>query len=66
MTDFSWWTYRIPGRGEIDWSRMLGELKKIGYSGTVSIEHEDKDYEGTLEAVERGIVASREFLSQYL
>lgn len=66
LTDFSWWTYRIPGRGEIDWSRMLGELKKMGYSGTVSIEHEDKDYEGTLEAVEKGIVASREFLSQYL
>lgn len=66
LTDFSWWTYRIPGRGEIDWSRMLGELKKINYSGTISIEHEDRDYEGSLEAVSEGILKSREFLSQYL
>lgn len=66
LTDFSWWTYRIPGRGEIDWGRMFGELKKIGYEGTVSIEHEDRDYEGSLEAVSDGILKSREFLAAYL
>lgn len=66
LTDFSWWTYRIPGRGEIDWKRMFKELKKIGYSQTVSIEHEDKDYEGSLEAVKEGLVASKGFLSRYL
>ena len=66
LTDFSWWNYRIPGRGEIDWNRMFGELKKINYNGTISIEHEDKDYEGSLEAVAEGILKSREFLNQYL
>lgn len=66
LTDFSWWTYRIPGRGEIGWNRIFLELKKIGYNGTISIEHEDKDYEGTLEVVERGILTSKAFLSQYL
>lgn len=66
LTDFSWWTYRIPGRGELDWGRMFGELKKIGYDGTVSIEHEDRDYEGSLEAVSEGILKSREFLNTYI
>lgn len=66
LTDFSWWTYRIPGRGEIDWGRMIGELKKIGYDGTISIEHEDQAYEGSLEAVSEGILKSRTFLEQHL
>lgn len=66
LTDFSWWSYKIPGRGEIDWGRMLGELKKINYGGTISIEHEDQEFEGSVEAVEQGILNSREFLNQYL
>lgn len=66
LTDFSWWTYRIPGRGEIDWARMFAELEKIGYDGTISIEHEDRDYEGSLEAVSEGILKSRAFLEQYI
>lgn len=66
LTDFSWWSYRIPGRGELDWARMLGLLKDIGYSGTVSIEHEDAAYEGTLEAVSEGILRAKEHLEQYI
>lgn len=66
LTDFSWWTYRIPGRGEIDWKRLFEELKKTGYNGTISIEHEDKDYEGSLKAVTDGILKSREFLETYI
>ena len=66
LTDYSWWTYRIPGRGEIDWGRMFGELEKIGYDGTVSIEHEDQDYEGSLEKVAEGILRSRHFLENWI
>lgn len=66
LTDFSWWTYRIPGRGEIDWSRMFEELKKIHYDGTISIEHEDQDYEGSLKAVQKGITDAGEYLRRFL
>lgn len=66
LTDFSWWSYRIPGRGELDWARMIGELRSIGYDGTISIEHEDAAYEGSMEKVAQGILASREYLAQYL
>lgn len=36
-----WWTYRIPGLGEIDWAEFVAELHTIGYAGGVCIEHED-------------------------
>ena len=39
LTDFSWWSYRIPGRGELDWRQLLGQLIAEGYDGTISLEH---------------------------
>lgn len=62
LTDFSWWNYCIPGTGELDWGRLLDLLKEIGYSGTISIEHEDPAYEGSLEAVEQGLLLSKKHL----
>lgn len=65
LTDFSWWSYRIPGRGELDWDRLLGKLQANGYTGTVSLEHEDAAYEGSLEAVERGLLDGKTYLEQH-
>lgn len=64
LTDFSWWSYRIPGRGELDWKKLLGMLKTNGYDGTISLEHEDAAYEGTLEAVENGLLDGKAYLEQ--
>ena len=50
-----------PGR-----AGLIHLLKDIGYDGTVSIEHEDADYEGTLEAVSEGILRAKEHLEQYI
>lgn len=36
-----WWTYRIPGLGEIDWRAFFSELHTLKYSGGICIEHED-------------------------
>lgn len=55
LTDFSWWSYCIPGRGLIDWPRLLEELRIAGFDGTISLEHEDPDYEGSLNLVEEGL-----------
>ena len=57
LTDFSWWEYRIPGRGELDWTRIFQCLNSIGYRGTISLEHEDEAYSGTLEQVQKGLLA---------
>lgn len=43
-----WWRYTIPGTGRIAWGEYLGKLRRVGFDGAVSIEHED----GTLGAEE--------------
>jgi sugar phosphate isomerase/epimerase len=55
LTDFSWWRYRIPGWGELDWRRMLTTLLEHGYDGYVSVEHEDPVFTGSLARVEQGL-----------
>lgn len=66
LTDFSWWQYVIPGRGELDWKKLLAELQGIGYEGTLSLEHEDPLYEGSAEKVREGLLAGKRFLETVL
>ena len=42
----SWWRYRLPGKGSLDWSAILSALGDIGYDGPLSIENEDPRYLG--------------------
>jgi sugar phosphate isomerase/epimerase len=37
----SWWRYVVPGSGSINWGEYINHLRMIGYSGVLSIEHED-------------------------
>lgn len=36
-----WWRYVIPGFGLIDWGVYCARLRRNGYNGVLSIEHED-------------------------
>lgn len=56
------WRYTIPGRGIAPWERLLRILKDAGYRGIISIELEDKDYNGTEAGEKRGLLAARDFL----
>lgn len=56
----------IPGRGELDWSRLLDVLKKIGCNGTVSLENEDVACEGSVEKVQEGLLAGKRYLESVL
>ena len=40
----SWWSYRLPGLGSIPWSEFFTVLQRAGYTGAMSIEHEDALY----------------------
>ena len=64
--NFAWggatWRYTIPGKGISPWTELLAEAVAADYSGYVSIELEDVDYNGTLEGEQRGFIASRDFL----
>jgi sugar phosphate isomerase/epimerase len=60
----TWWSYRLPGNGEIDWTRWAKVLKESGYDGVLSIEHEDPDYEHTEELVKEGLLLGKKNLTE--
>ncbi len=37
----SWWRYRLPGLGQLDWTAIFSALREIGYDYGVAIEQED-------------------------
>lgn len=56
------WRYTIPGHGVVSWSEVFGLLERAGYAGCVSIELEDRDFNGSRETEELGLTLSRDFL----
>jgi sugar phosphate isomerase/epimerase len=54
-----WQVPRLPGLGEVDWGRFIAALYAVGYDYVVSIEHEDRRFEGTDELVKRGFLLAR-------
>jgi len=61
-----WQVPRLPGLGEVRWDRFFAALHGIGYDGPVIIEHEDRAFEGSDEAVIRGFRLARDVLSPYV
>ena len=57
-----WWRYRIPGWGEINWTRIISNLMESGYDGAISLEHEDPVWEGADEKVTQALRLGRDFL----
>jgi sugar phosphate isomerase/epimerase len=57
-----WQVPRLPGLGDVDWAKFIGALKSVGYDYVVSIEHEDRDYEGDEELIKKGFYLSRDVL----
>lgn len=61
-----WQIPRLPGLGEVDWGRFISQLYRFGYDYVISIEHEDRKFEGTEELIKRGFLISRDILTPYL
>jgi sugar phosphate isomerase/epimerase len=57
-----WQVPRLPGLGEVNWSRFVAALYAVGYDHVVSVEHEDRRFEGDEELVKRGFLIARETL----
>lgn len=56
-----WWRYVIPGFGEIQWGQYISRLRKAGYNGVLSIEHED-----SAVGKEEGFIIGKKYLSQFI
>lgn len=61
-----WQVPRLPGLGEVDWSRFFSALYRSGYDGVVCVEHEDRGFEGSDELVKRGFLLARDLLSPWV
>jgi sugar phosphate isomerase/epimerase len=57
-----WQVPRLPGLGDVDWAKFITALKSAGYDDVVSIEHEDRNYEGDEDLVKKGFYLSRDVL----
>ena len=57
-----WQIPRLPGLGEIRWNRFIAALYRVGYDGAISIEHEDRSFEGEVDLVKRGFLLARDVL----
>lgn len=56
------WRYTIPGHGQVRWVEVMRTLKDAGYTGMVSIELEDANFNGTPEGEKLGILQGARFL----
>lgn len=61
-----WHQPRIPGYGEIDWPRFMGELQRVGYDGPVCIEVEDDSFGSSLDGRMRALRVARNVLEPFL
>jgi sugar phosphate isomerase/epimerase len=61
-----WQVPRMPGLGEVPWNRFIAALIAAGYDGVVSVEHEDRAFEGNIDLVKRGFLIARNTLRPLL
>jgi sugar phosphate isomerase/epimerase len=61
-----WQIPRLPGLGDIDWSKFISALYRVGYDYVISIEHEDRAFEKTEDLIKRGFLLSRNVLRPYI
>jgi sugar phosphate isomerase/epimerase len=61
-----WQVPRLCGLGQVDWGRFVGALYAVGYDDVISVEHEDRRFEGSVELVQRGFLLARNTLKPLL
>jgi sugar phosphate isomerase/epimerase len=61
-----WQVPRLPGLGEVRWGRFVAALYAVGYDSYISIEHEDRAFEGDVELVKRGFLIARNALRPHI
>jgi sugar phosphate isomerase/epimerase len=61
-----WQVPRLPGLGDVDWPAFMSALYRAGYTGDITIEHEDRQFEDTDELIKNGFLLARDVLSPYV
>ena len=61
-----WQVPRLCGLGDVDWGGFFAALYAVGYDNVTSIEHEDRTFEGSVDAVQRGFLIARDNLRPFI
>ncbi len=59
-------TPKIPGLGDVNWSRFFSVLTDTAYDGAICVEVEDRSFEGSLEKRKASLIQSARYLRQYI
>jgi sugar phosphate isomerase/epimerase len=59
---FRWAIPKLPGLGDVNWNAFASALYEVGYDFVISVEHEDRSFEGTEEAIKRGFYLTHDVL----
>lgn len=57
---------KIPGHGDIDWSKFIASALDIGFKGYACIEIEDRNFEDTLENRKKSLRISKRYLNNFI
>ncbi|MEA5151882.1 MAG: sugar phosphate isomerase/epimerase [Oscillospiraceae bacterium] len=57
---------KLPGLGDVDWSRFVSALTDINYDGFACIEVEDRSFESSEQAVLDSLRLSKRYLEQFV
>lgn len=57
---------KLPGLGDVDWSKFVSALTDIRYNGFACIEVEDKAFEANLQDRKDSIALSKRFINQFI
>lgn len=65
-TPLEYMSPKLPGLGDVNWSKYVSALTDIGYSGPSCIEVEDKAFETNDETVKNAILLSARYLRNFV
>jgi sugar phosphate isomerase/epimerase len=58
-----WWRYRLPGKGQVDWTQLIEALKLYDFQGTFSIHLDDEFVAADQESLEEALQSSTKALA---
>lgn len=59
-------TPKLPGLGDVNWSKFFSTLTETGYHGAVCVEVEDRAFEGSLDNRKASLRQSYNYLKQFV
>lgn len=57
---------KLPGLGDIDWSKVISALYDIRFEGCVCVEIEDRSFEDSLEDRKKALVQAKNYINQFI